>query len=315
MRRANVYERRYDESTEQTDANTCPECGGRVTMNRAETVCDDCGLVLADDQVDLGPEWRSFEDGPNRDRTGAPRTAARHDRGLSTEIGRGEDANGNALSVEKRRRLGRLRREQRRTQRRSKRERNEMVGLTEIRRLCGALGIGTSLRDQACRLFSTAQQRDLLRGRSIEAMAAASLYAACRCNGRPQTLADVVAVAQVDGSAIRASYDAVNRELELPAKPVPPARFLPQFVSALDLSQAVEQRARAVLSGTRTPETHGANPAGVAAGALLVAAGDEGELQRFTQAELAALADVSIPTVRRYRNELGDKQVPGLAAD
>jgi len=42
---------------------------------------------------------------------GAPLTAARHDRGLSTEIGRGKDANGNNLWA-KHQRLSRMRREQ-----------------------------------------------------------------------------------------------------------------------------------------------------------------------------------------------------------
>lgn len=86
MQRADVYEWRYDESTQGT-TNTCPECDGRVTLNTAETVCDDCGLVLADQAVDTGSEWRTFEDRENRSRTGAPRTPVRHDRGLSTEFG------------------------------------------------------------------------------------------------------------------------------------------------------------------------------------------------------------------------------------
>ncbi|WP_276248633.1 TFIIB-type zinc ribbon-containing protein [Haladaptatus sp. YSMS36] len=128
MQRVDVYERHYDESTDQTDVNSCPECDGRVTMTVAETVCDDCGLVLADDGVDTGPDWRSFDDSENRQRTGAPRTVARHDRGLSTEIGWASTSQGSALSSRKRRRLSRLRTHQSRARFRSKAERNEMQG-------------------------------------------------------------------------------------------------------------------------------------------------------------------------------------------
>jgi transcription initiation factor TFIIB len=304
MQRTDVYERRYDESTEQTDANTCPECDGRVTMNTAETVCDDCGLVLADQQVDTGPEWRNFEDRSNRKRTGAPRTPSRHDRGLSTEIGWSPNGRGSGFSSRKRRQFSRLRQHHRRAQHRNKAERNEMHGLTEIRRMASALGFTKSVRDRACRLFSTAQAQDLLRGRSIEAIAAASVYATCRCEGRPQTLEDIAAVAQVSAAKVQNGYSVLNRELGLPAAPIPPERFLPRFVSELGLSRMVEQEARSVLAVEGTPETSGANPAGVAGGALLLGAERANEYRRFTQAELAEVADVSIVTVRNHRDEL-----------
>ncbi|ERG97748.1 MAG: transcription initiation factor TFIIIB, Brf1 subunit/Transcription initiation factor TFIIB [Haloquadratum sp. J07HQX50] len=83
------------------------ECDGRVTTNAVETVCEDCGLVIDEQRIDHGPEWRAYDD-EECERTGAPLTAARHDRGLSTEIGRGTDAKGNKISEQKRRRLARI---------------------------------------------------------------------------------------------------------------------------------------------------------------------------------------------------------------
>jgi len=106
------YTTAFDEDV-QTDcsANQCPECDGRVTTNAVETVCEGCGLVIDEQRIDHGPEWRTFDEDECK-RTGAPLTATRHDRGLSTEIGRGKDANGNALSGRKRRQVARMRREQ-----------------------------------------------------------------------------------------------------------------------------------------------------------------------------------------------------------
>lgn len=179
-----------------------------------------------------------------------------------------------------------------------------MHGLTDIQRMTSALGFTKSFRDRACRLFSTAQEADLLRGRSIEAIAAASVYAACRCEGRPQTVEDIGQVAQVSAAKVWHGYDVLNRELELPAIPVAPKQFLPRFVSKLGVSQTVERRARTILAADETPEVRGANPAGVAAGALLLAAHHEEEVQRFTQADVADISGVSTVTVRRYRDEL-----------
>jgi len=81
---------------------------------------------------------------------GAPLTAARHDRGLSTEIGRGKDANGNRLSGRKRQQVSRMRREQSRGRFQSKAERNLAHGLGEVRRIASTLELSESVRDQAC---------------------------------------------------------------------------------------------------------------------------------------------------------------------
>jgi len=98
MATRDIYETTFDEDVQtDTRSNQCPECDGRVTTNTVETVCEECGLVVDEQRIDHGPEWRGFDE-DERERTGAPLTAARHDRGLSTEIGRGTDTNGNELS-------------------------------------------------------------------------------------------------------------------------------------------------------------------------------------------------------------------------
>jgi transcription initiation factor TFIIB len=119
-----IYETGFDEDIQmESSANQCSECDGRVTTNAVETVCEDCGLVIDEQRIDHGPEWRACDE-DERERTGAPLTAARHDRGLSTEIGHGTDAHENELSGQKRRRLPRMRCEQTRGRWRSKVEQN-----------------------------------------------------------------------------------------------------------------------------------------------------------------------------------------------
>jgi transcription initiation factor TFIIB len=211
-----IYETGFDEDIRpESSANQCPECDGRVTTNAVETVCEDCGLVIDQQRIDHGPEWRAYDD-QERERTGAPLTAARHNRGLSTEIGRGTDAKGNELSGQKRRRLARMRREQTRGRWRSKAERNLAHGLGEVRRIASALELSDSVRDQACQLFRSAQNEDLLRGRSIEGIAAASVYGAClytarREEGRWLTQSEAADVANVTTTTIRNHHDVLQQ--------------------------------------------------------------------------------------------------------
>jgi transcription initiation factor TFIIB len=305
-----IYATTFDEDVptdEQSRAQqTCPECDGRVTTNSHETVCESCGLVLDADHIDPGPEWRSFDDEHRRpERTGAPRTAARHDRGLSTRIGHsGVTTTGQQFSGRKRRQLSRLRREQRRAKVSSKRERNQVYAFTDIRRMVSALGLTTNDRDQACQLFRTAQEADLLRGRSLEAMSAAAVYAVCRITGQPQTLADIAPVARVEQSRVENAYGVLNRELQLPARPPEPTAYVPRLVSALELPAAVERRARALLDERADAIGVGASPPGVAGGAILVAATDCGERGRLTQSALADAAGVTPATLRTHRDAL-----------
>jgi transcription initiation factor TFIIB len=279
---------------------SCIECGGSVRRTGTETVCDDCGLVVDEDAVDRGPEWRSLDGASDGRRTGAPLTRARHDKGLSTEIGYGT---GTEVSGRRQRRLVRMRRQHNRARLSSKRERNRLYAFTEIRRIVSVLSLPTAIREQACSLFESAQSEELLCGRSLEGFAAASVYATCRTNSIARTMDEVVDVARADRSELKAAYDALNRDLGLPVGPIHPTDYLPRYASELGLSADVERRAResAVLL-VETGCVGGKNPSGVAAACLYEAADDHGV--DVTQARVADIADVSRMTIRSTLTDL-----------
>ncbi|WP_254824639.1 transcription initiation factor IIB [Haloglomus halophilum] len=308
MQTGAIYKRTFDESSGKQSTNGCPECGGRVNTTGHETVCEDCGLVLAESAVDRGPEWRSFEDDagePDGRRTGPPLTPTKHDNGLSTEIGWQLNGAGSGPSGRQRRRLARLRKQHRRANCRSKRERNLIGGLYEVNRVASALGLSKPLEERACVLFRSAQDAGLLPGRSIEAMATASVYATCRCSDTARLLADFVPVSRVGESSVTNAYAVLNREFGLPTPPPSPDAYLPQFASELDLGSTVERRARRVLEVAEEQGIeNGRNPAGVAAACLLVAAREVGCPQPPTQTAFAEVADVSPVTLRSRRDEL-----------
>src|SRR5712691_9783005 len=46
--------------------HVCPECGGVNLIedfDQGETICQDCGLVLSQNLMSRGPEWRAFTKG------------------------------------------------------------------------------------------------------------------------------------------------------------------------------------------------------------------------------------------------------------
>jgi transcription initiation factor TFIIB len=284
-----------------TTHQSCPECEGRLRSTDTETVCNECGLVVDEDAIDRGPEWRSFaDDDTNPERCGAPLTRSRHDRGLSTEIG-----SSTRLKGRKRRRVARMRRQHKRAHIGSKRERNQVYGFTEIRRLTGRLELPESLQERACVLFESAQDEDLLQGRSIEGFAAAAVYAVCRTASVSRTIDEVVAEATATEDELTAAYDAMNRTLGLPTGPIDPAEYLARFASKLDAPNDIERRARELAERARDSGlAAGRDPSGVAAACLYTAAREAG--YDMTQATVSEVADVSAVTVRSSYQDLRD---------
>ncbi|OAQ51362.1 hypothetical protein HTG_17650 [Natrinema mahii] len=304
MATRDIYTTAFDGDV-QTTATDCPDCGGSVRTTDRETVCEDCGLILEDTQLDRGPDWVRRDEQGSKRRTGAPLTPTRHDRGLSTEIGYKRDANGNTLSSTKRRHLNRLRREQSRARWQSKAERNLAYGLSEIRRIVASLGLAQSIRNQACSLFRTAQSEQLCRGRSLEAVAAASVYATSRCNGLGRSRAEVTASARCDQNRLTNAYTVMNVELELPTQPVKATDWIPRLAAKLEVPDHVRRRALELAQQARERGvTIGCRPSGVAAGCLYLAAQRVGLC--LSQQRIADIAGTSPTTLRSRRDDLLD---------
>ena len=134
-------------------------------------------------------------------------------------------------------------------------------------------------------------------------MAAASVYAACRCAGLPRTLEEVGATSAVSNERVQNAYSVLNQELELPTVPMEPVEYVPKLTSTLDVSPVTRQRAVTLARKVTTSDAaNGCHPAGVAAGCVYQAAQKQEE--RVTQAALAEAAEVSVMTVRAQWKQL-----------
>jgi transcription initiation factor TFIIB len=306
----NVRERQTAEREQEQDDERvgCPECGGDVVADaeHGETVCQDCGLVVEEDAVDRGPEWRAFDAGDRdrKSRVGAPTTNMMHDKGLSTNIDwRDKDAYGNSLGSRQRQKMQRLRKWNERFRTRDSRERNLKQALGEIDRMASALGLPKSVRETASVIYRRALNENLLPGRSIEGVATGAVYGAARQAGVPRSLDEVTAVSRVEKSEIARTYRYVVRELGLEIAPADPESYVPRFVSSLGLSEEVDIRARKLLVNAKQQGVHsGKSPVGLAAAAVYAAALLTNE--RTTQSAVSEVADISEVTIRNRYHEL-----------
>jgi len=300
-------ERTAEESAETT-RELCPECSGalRNDEEHGETICADCGLVVEEDEIDHGPEWRAFDskEKDQKSRVGAPTTKMMHDEGLSTNIGwQDKDAYGRTLSSRQREKMQRLRTWNERFRTRDSKERNLKQALGEIDRMASALGLPKNVRETASVIYRRALDEDLLPGRSIEGVATASLYAAARQAGTPRSLDEITSVSRVEKDEIARTYRYIVRELGLEIEPADPEQYVPRFVSELGLSDEVERRARSLLQTAKEEGIHsGKSPVGLAAAAVYAASLLTNE--KVTQNQVSDVANISEVTIRNRYHEL-----------
>ena len=290
----------------------CPECGSNhlsKDYSRAELVCQDCGLVIDEDLIDHGPEWRAFdsEQHEKRARTGSPMTYMIHDKGLSTMISwKNRDSYGKSIPTRNRAQLFRLRKWQRRIRINNATERNLASALSILDRMASSLGLPRTVRETAAMIYRKAALRNLIRGRSIESVTAASLYAACRQCHVPRTLDEISQTANMSRKEIGRNYRYVSRELGLKLLPTTPQDYISRFCSELKLSGDVQGKVMEILKEAANAElTSGRGPTGIAAASIYVASILCGE--RRTQREVSEVAGVTEVTIRNRYKELAER--------
>ena len=164
-------------------------------------MCDTCGLVIQEYRVSGHPERRFFslEENLSRCRVGLPTYYSVYDKGLSTVIGRGNlDSSGRELSVSIRRQMWILKKWQKRSNIHTSLEQNLAKAMTELNRLSDKLNISRLVRERAAIIYRKSLEKDVMKGKTINAVVAASLYAACRVTRTPRSLQEISKISYLE---------------------------------------------------------------------------------------------------------------------
>jgi transcription initiation factor TFIIB len=292
--------------------SVCSACSSTdmfIDHSRGEVICSNCGLVLSDRSIDMGPEWRAFtaDEQNARQRVGGPQDWSKFDQGLTTIIGRQNvDASGRKLTSTRRAQIHRLRKWQIRTKVHSSDKRNLAVAMTELHRISSQLSIPYSIRETSAVIYRKALRKRLTRGRTILGMIAASLYLACRVHQVPRPLEEVCDQIHITRKELSLCVRLILRYLNLKIPHSNPVEFIHRFGSELDLPGEAKKAAIDILEMARKERlTIGKDPKGMAAAAIYVASILTGA--RRTQLEIARTARVTEVTVRNRYKEMVEK--------
>ena len=261
--------------------------------------------LTTQDELDTAPEWRAFDpqQQAQRTRTGAPLTFTKHDKGIATEIGKGSGEL-YRVSVKKRAQYYRLRKWNKRLTK--SKDRNLSYSLSELARQVSYLGLSKAVHEEVGRLYEKAVTRGLVRGRSMESIITALIYAVAREQGSPRTLSELSAASGIEKREIGRAYRYVAREIGIRILPATAAEYIPRFSSLLGLSGKTQAKAKKILGDAVDEEvTSGKGPTGVAAAALYIAAVLQGE--RRTQRDIADVVGVTEVTIRNRYKDLVEK--------
>jgi transcription initiation factor TFIIB len=289
-------------------AETCPECKSYNLVHdydTGETICADCGLVLFQQMMDKGPEWRAFtmQEKASRSRVGSPSTYSLHDKGLSTTICQiDRDAYGRKLSIATKLQMWRLRKWQIRSRVHSSTDRNLAQAMSELDRLSSKISVSPTIKERAALIYRKALDKGLVRGRSINSIVAAALYAACRGNGTPRTLREITQVSLANKKDVTRCYRLLLKELDVHTQVADPLTYVSKIAEKNDLSGKTQGEAIAILRKAKLRRfAAGKDPIGLAAAALYIVCLQNNENR--TQKDIAEAAGVTEVTIRnRYKD-------------
>jgi transcription initiation factor TFIIB len=282
-----------------------------------EIICSNCGMVISQNIEDNSrPEWRSFGGGGgggvegynSRTRTGMPTSLARHDKGLTTIIGRTDrDASGNKIDASIRSKMERLKTWDFRSQAHDSTNRNLIQAFNELDKLKDKLGLSDAVIERTAYIYRKARQRRLVRGRTIDAILSAAIYIACRDLGVPKTLKEVAAASSIRLKTLSRSYRVLVTELDISTPPViDPMKCIVKVANNADLNENTKRQAMDIMNDlTKWEISSGKNPMGFAATVLYVSCLNTGV--NIRQADIASAAGITEVTLRNRIKDLKDK--------
>ena len=286
----------------------CPRCGKNTIitdMEIGELICGRCGYVISERLENSGPEWRSFlDDKTNKARTGAGTSLTIHDRGLATVINPiNRDSVGKPLSYSMKKTLNRLRIWDNRTQVHDSVDRNLRHAFIELGKMKDKLALSDAVMEKAAYIYRKALDKKLVRGRSITALIAASLYAACRDTKTPRTLNDITAAINIKRKDLALCYRMLIKELDLKIPVVDSVQCVARIASKAGLSEKTKRYAVKILKKAKQNEmSAGKDPMGMAASALYISTLRMG--MNVSQRIIAQAAGVTEVTVRNRCHDL-----------
>ncbi|PBO86165.1 MAG: transcription initiation factor IIB [Thaumarchaeota archaeon] len=289
------------------DENSCIHLTSLFDDNTGEQICRKCGQILDNNMVDFS--YDGFDEDFKNSRTGPKISITMHDGGLSTIIGRSNfDSSGKAVSYGMKGALNRMRMWDSRSKSHGSAHRNLTVALLEINKLKEKMSLSDAIIERAAYFYRKASEKKLIRGRTVEGIVGACIYAACRDLGTTRTIIEISKCMEERRNIIAKSYRLLFQQLSLEV-PVPDSTSsIIRFSNNLELPEKVKRDAIFILDTLKENKVvAGKKPDAVAATVVYMACIKNNE--NISQHKISKISDITNVTIRNRLKEF-TKYVP-----
>src|SRR5919201_1367239 len=278
----------------------CSVCRSEVIVTDhecGEVICSRCGVVVDRLESSATQEWRAFsvEEFYRRSRTGGATSLARYNKGLLTTIGSSKDIKGTSLNFD------RIRVWDFRIQ--AATDRSLRQALHELEHLKESLSLPDTLVEKSAYFYRKASRMNLIKGRTVCSVLAASVYLACRELETPRTLNEISAASNVQRKKISRDYRLLVHMFDPKIPAIDHIRCVTRIANKVGVTEKTKRLAVKIMRNVIAMQVSaGKGPMGIAATVLYVACLHVGEIK--TQKELSMAAGVTEVTIRNRYSDL-----------
>ena len=293
----------------------CPECESTLVddIQNGERICSGCGIVVAEQMVDSGPESRSssLEEKMKLARATGQITNSQHDLGITTEISIStKDYSGKTINSEVANQMNNLRKWQQRIRVSSPRERRLSNVLAKIGDTCKVLNLSKNVLETSSMVYRNLDGKMDVKGKSVASITAATIFMACKQCDVVRSLNEICAgigtVKDLKAKTKLAAKYYRSMVMELGASSTPVVtmdKYISKIANLSKTDVRVERLALEIFEKTRNRNlADGKAPNGIAAAYLYVASILLG--QNVLQRDVSSVAGVTEVTIRNRCKEI-----------
>lgn len=278
----------------------CSVCRSEIVVTDhecGEVICSRCGVVVDRIESPAVQDWRSFsiDDFYRKSRTGGATSLARYNKGLLTTIGNSRDTKEKGLNFD------RIRVWDFRIQ--AANDRSLRQALPALEHLKVSLALPETIVEKSAYFYRKAARINLVKGRTVSSILAASVYLACRELETPRSLNEVSSASNVPRKKISRDYRLLVHTFDPKIPAIDHVRCITRIANKVGLSEKTKRVAVKIMRQVIAMQVSaGKGPMGIAATVLYIACLQAGEIK--TQKELSIAAGVTEVTIRNRYSEL-----------
>ena len=294
---------------------SCPECQSTLIddIQNGEIICSGCGVVVADQITDSGPETvnMNFENKMKLARATGQTTYSQHDLGIATEISIGpKDFSGKTINHDVASQMHNLRKWQQRIRVSSPKERRLVNVLTKMGETCDCLNLSRNVLETASMIYRNLDDHVDVKGKSIVSITAATIYMACKQCDVIRSLEEICRgicpAKDVKSKTKLAARYYRTMVMEMGSLTVPVVtmdKYISKIANMTQTEVRVERLALEIAEKTKDNSiSDGKTPNGIAAAYLYVASVLLG--QNVLQRDVSSIAGVTEVTIRNRCKEI-----------